>query len=85
MRPINKNFEELSKKETGIFSIVPTNTETDECVITIGTEQVSGWIFENRKEAEEYIDSKPYELIMGIAIFIATRENNKKSRKENKK
>lgn len=85
MRPINKEFEELSKKETGIFNIVPMSIETDECIIAIGSEQVSGWIFENRIEAEEYIASKPYELIMSIAIFIATRENNKKSRKENKK
>ena len=78
MRPINKEFEEFSKKETGIFSIVPIGTETDECVITIGSDQASGWIFENRKEAEEYIASKPYELIISTAIFIGNRKENKK-------
>ena len=78
MRPINKKFEEFTKKETGIFNIVPTGTETDECIITIGADQVSGWIFENRKEAEEYIASKPYELITSIAIFIATTKEDKK-------
>ncbi|UPW41276.1 hypothetical protein [Sigmofec virus UA08Rod_4510] len=78
MRPINKDFEELTKRETGLFNIVPTGTETDECVITIGLDQASGWIFENRKEAEEYIASKPYELMMSIAIFIAERKEDKK-------
>lgn len=85
MRPINEDFEKISKRETSIFTIVPIGTETDECVITIGTDQASGWIFENRKEAEEYIASKPYELIMAIAICITTKQINRKSRKENKK
>lgn len=60
-----------------ILKIVPVGTETDEQIIVMGKYKVVDRVFEKRDEAETYIESKPYELIMGmVAVMIEINKNN---------
>lgn len=57
----NKPYFERENVEETMFSLV---TDENGTKITIGNDIVSEKVFENKNEAIEYIDSKPWELIV---------------------
>lgn len=49
------------------FKILPTNTEENDYVIVCGNVQASKKRFKKVKEAQEYINTKPWDLIFTIS------------------
>lgn len=70
-------------EEFELFKIRPLSAESDKFIITLGNNRASGRIFENRIEAAKYIESKPWDLIMALAITII--KNYEKAEEELKK
>lgn len=65
------------------FKILPTNTEENDYVIVCGNVQAANKHFETVKAAQEYIKTKPWDLIFTIA-YAAHIALNAKEAEENK-
>lgn len=49
------------------FKILPTNTEENDYVIVCGNVQASKEHFKTVKDAQEYVNTKPWDLIFTIS------------------
>lgn len=58
-------------EEVELFKVRPLGTEEEGFIITAGNMMASKKTFETQKEAEEYIKSKPYDLIFTLAVAAA--------------
>lgn len=61
-------MEEKEMNEVEFFKVRPLGTEEKGFIITTGNMMASRKKFETQKEAEEYIKSKPYDLIFTLAV-----------------
>lgn len=64
----------MKKEETEemeFFTVRPLGTEEKGFIITAGNMMASKKTFETKEEAEEYIKSKPYDLIFTLAVAAA--------------
>lgn len=61
-------MEEKEMNEVEFFKVRPLGTEEKGFIITTGNRMASPKKFETQKEAEEYIKSKPYDLIFTLAV-----------------
>lgn len=76
-----ETFTEVKKSQTDeLFTIVKHDKETQICV---GNVVISAKKFKSIVEAEKYIASKPYELIINTACY-CMQENLKQQTNENK-
>lgn len=58
--------------------VLVTNDETKKCVITAGKYQVTPYEFENEKQAEDYIKTQPYDLMINLYAILRYAEENEK-------
>lgn len=65
------------------FKILPTNTEENDYVIVCGNVQASEKHFETVKAAQEYVNTKPWDLIFTIS-YAAHKALNALEAEENK-
>lgn len=61
-------MEEKEMEEVEFFKVRPLGAEEKGFIITAGNMMASRKKFETQKEAEEYIKSKPYDLIFTLAV-----------------
>ena len=61
-------MEEKEMNEVEFFKVRPLGTEEKGFIITTGNMMASRKKFETQKEAEEYIKSKPYDLMFTLAV-----------------
>lgn len=66
------------------FKILPMNTEENDYVIVCGNVQASKEHFKTIKDAQEYINGKPWDLIFTIS-YAAHKALNAQEAEENKK
>lgn len=66
-----------------LFKVLPTNTEENDYVIVCGNVQASKEHFKTLKSAQEYINTKPWDLIFTIA-YAAHKALNAQEAEENK-
>ena len=64
-------MQEKEMDEEEFFKVRPLRTEEKGFIITAGNMMASKKTFETQKEAEEYIKSKPYDLIFTLAVAAA--------------
>lgn len=64
-------MDEKTMEEIEFFKVRPLGIEEKEYIITAGNMMASKKVFESQIEAEEYIKSKPYDLIFTLAIAAA--------------
>ena len=64
-------MEEKEMDEVEFFKVRQLGTEEKGFIITAGNMMASRKTFETQKEAEEYIKSKPYDLIFTLAVAAA--------------
>jgi hypothetical protein len=64
-------MEEKEMDEVEFFKVRPLGTEEKGFIITAGNTMASKKKFETQEEAEEYIKSKPYDLIFTLAVAVA--------------
>ena len=64
-------MEEKEMEEIEFFKVRPLGTEEKGFIITVGNMMATKKTFETQKEAEEYIESKPYDLIFTLAVAAA--------------
>ena len=64
-------MKEKEMDEVEFFKVRPLGTEEKGFIITAGNMMASKKTFETQKEAEEYIKSKPYDLIFTLAVAAA--------------
>lgn len=68
-------MEERTMRVQDLFKVVKSSTEREEYRIVIGRHLATEAIFESRKKAEEFIESKDYDLIWAlIAALIDGKE-----------
>lgn len=65
------------------FKVLPTNTEENDYVIVCGNVQASEKHFKTAKAAQEYINTKPWDLIFTIS-YQAHKAVNALEAEENK-
>lgn len=65
------------------FKILPMNTEENDYVIVCGKVQASKEHFKTVKDAQEYINTKPWDLIFTIS-YAAHKALNAQEEEENK-
>ena len=65
------------------FKILPLNTEENDYVIVCGNVQASKEHFKTVKAAQEYINTKPWDLIFTIS-YAAHKALNAQEEEENK-
>ena len=72
-------MEEKEMEEMEFFKVRPLGTEEKGFIITAGNMMASKKTFETQEKAEEYIKSKPYDLIftLAVAAIKATMIENK--------
>lgn len=77
-------MDEKTMEEVEFFKVRPLGTEEKGYIITAGNMMASRKTFESQTEAEEYIKSKPYDLIFTLAVAAAkaTMIENKKGGKK---
>lgn len=63
------------------FKILPTNTEENDYVIVCGNVQASKERFKTAKAAQEYINTKPWDLIFTIS-YAAHKALNAQEKEE---
>ena len=63
------------------FKILPTNTEENDYVIVCGNVQASKEHFKTVKAAQEYINTKPWDLIFTISYAAHKALNAQKTEK----
>lgn len=68
-----------------IFQIRPTNEEKSNFIITIGDKLATKKQFQSEKEAQKYINARPWELIFALAITVSQRTWEIKEAKQEKK
>lgn len=61
-------MKEKEMEEMEFFKVRPLGTEEKGFIITVGNMMASKKTFETQEEAEEYIKSKPYDLIFTLAV-----------------
>lgn len=61
-------MKEKEIDEVEFFKVRPLGTEEKGFIITVGNMMASRKTFETQEEAEEYIKSKPYDLIFTLAV-----------------
>lgn len=61
------------------FKILPTNTEENDYVIVCGNVQASKEHFNTVKAAQEYINTKPWDLIFTISYAAHKALNNQEA------
>lgn len=61
-------MDEKTMEEIEFFKVRPLGTEEKGYIITAGNMMASKKVFESQAEAEEYIESKPYDLIFTLAV-----------------
>lgn len=67
------------------FKVLPTNTEENDYVIVCGNVQASKKRFKTAKDAQEYIRTKPWDLIFTISYAAHKALNaQEKEEEENK-
>lgn len=64
-------MEKEEMEEVDFFKVRPLGTEEKGFIIAVGNMMASKKVFETQKEAEEYIKSKPYDLIFTLAVAAA--------------
>lgn len=64
-------MKERETEEIEFFKVRPLGTEENEFIITAGNMMASKKTFETQEKAEEYIKSKPYDLIFTLAVAAA--------------
>lgn len=64
-------MEKEEMEEVEFFKVRPLGAEEKGFIITTGNMMASKKKFETQKEAEEYIKSKPYDLIFTLAVAAA--------------
>ena len=64
-------MKEKEMDEVELFKVRPLGTEEKGFIIATGNMMASQKVFETQKEAEEYIKSKPYDLIFTLAVAAA--------------
>uniref|UniRef100_A0AAU8AZC0 Phage protein n=1 Tax=Dulem virus 201 TaxID=3145678 RepID=A0AAU8AZC0_9VIRU len=57
--------------EQEFFKVRKLTAENDKCIITCGNMMASKIKFDTEQEAQEYIESKPYDLIFTLAVAAA--------------
>ena len=68
-------MEERSMRVQDLFKVVKSSTEREEYRIVIGRHLATDDVFESREKAEEFIESKDYNLIWAlIAALIDGKE-----------
>lgn len=76
----NQNFK--TSKNEPIFQLV--KDENGKVLIVCAGYKASTKTFDNFKQADQYIGTKPYELIFNtFAIMLKIKEENEKETKEN--
>lgn len=55
--------------EEKIFRIVRLSAENDNVTIAIGNYRVTNKVFKTENEAQRYINSKPWELIVAVSTL----------------
>lgn len=69
-----------------VFAVRPTDTEEKEYVITIGNRLASDKKFASVKAAQNYVKSRPWELIVVlISIFIECKKEELKNENSDQK
>lgn len=69
-----------------VFVVRPTDTEEKEYVVTIGNRLASDKKFANVKAAQNYVNSKPWELIVVlISIFVECKKEELKNESSDQK
>lgn len=68
----------MRTKDLGMFGI-GTTKDGESYIIKLGDQQASAMEFDTFEEAENYIASKPWELIGMMAIAMATMINKKET------
>lgn len=63
------------------FKILPTNTEENDYVIVCGNVQASKEHFKTVKDAQEYVNTKPWDLIFTIS-YAAHKALNTQEKEE---
>lgn len=58
----------MNDKGKELFVVRATTAEADEYFITLGDKRASELTFKTSKEAQKYIESKPYELVMTMCF-----------------
>lgn len=64
-------MEKEEIEEVEFFKVRPLGAEEKGFIITAGNMMASKKTFETKEEAEEYIESKPYDLIFTLAVTAA--------------
>ena len=64
-------MKEEEMEEVELFKVRPLGAEEKGYIITAGNMMASKKTFETQEEAEEYIKSKPYDLIFTLAVAAA--------------
>lgn len=64
-------MEKVEMEEVEFFKVRPLGTEEEGFIITAGNMMASKKTFETQEKAEEYIKSKPYDLIFTLAVAAA--------------
>lgn len=63
-----------------LFNMVKTN---EGIIITCGKYKVSNKTFKTWKEAEIYIASKPYEILINVSVLMCKLNENEKEQQQN--
>ena len=69
-------------KKLEFFKILPLSAEKDVYTIVCGTMQATPKTFKTIKEAQSYINQKPYDLI--FTLMLVAMDAKEKMNKENK-
>lgn len=64
-------MKEKEMDEVDLFKVRPLGVEEKGFIITAGNMMASKKTFETQEEAEDYIKSKPYDLIFTLAVAAA--------------
>lgn len=62
------------KTESKVLNIVENN---DKYIITMGNYQLSPEEFDSLKDAEEYLATKPYDMLINLMCIVNDIQNNK--------
>ncbi len=89
----SKKREKMTKQLKSKGGQMYKQSETDELfafaktkegvIILIGKYKVSSKTFKNFEDAEEYIKSKPYEILINVTMLMTKLQDNEKETKEN--
>ena len=72
----NSIFNRIECKNTPFSVFESKGEERTFCVIALGNSRVSENIFDNVEEALQYIETKPWELILNTMVVLMEKLNN---------